>query len=348
MMRQIYAVHKSHHRLSGLFEAVNIIKKESAMRYTSLTIFKNEWGQKVAKMIRHDDGDIECHGKELADFLKGISIGCAFGKEENGRWNPLSEKGGVENMECLAAQAVAYFTTRSKGIYLLPDKGHDFHWFCSYTIQVPIGRAVKPIIEVEGTCGRHDNVVFRGTAEEMLSWLKLFKKGFMKEDHAVRRVITPMKGDFGDQFPYLYFAEKQPSTNIRHGSEMSESIQKLPRKFSRYGGAERSGYAIIACIGEQDDLEERIGEAHAFAGAPASIWEEGLTIVFWAAKWDAAVWDKHKASFVMQGSPRKTVILKRIGEDPMDPTSGEVLPWRPDRLDALFNATAQHEGYEVL
>lgn len=191
----------------------------------------------------------------------------------------------------------------------------------------------------------YPRAVFKGTAEEMLEWIDLVNKGFIDKDHAVLRVATQRRaGDFGDRFPYLFFEEDrllkkkgQTGAKMLYGREMSKSIQS----HSNYGGKPQEGTDIIACVGEKDNMVKRINQARRFAAVP---WiNQVRVIVFWAEKWDESLWKKYEHFF-----QSLVVILKWVGEDPIHVRSGKPLEFRHDRLYPLFNATAQHDGYEVL
>jgi hypothetical protein len=80
----------------------------------------------LVRMLRHSDGGLSAHGKELKDFLSGITL-------VNGL--SVNQRAVANGMDCLAAQIVAHFkgvTNNAGGIYLtLPTmsaEGADFSY----------------------------------------------------------------------------------------------------------------------------------------------------------------------------------------------------------------------------
>lgn len=280
------------------------------MSIRSNTVFKMTGGLEIATMYRADDGHVEGHGRKLANFLKGISPWRDWGD-----W-------ALRGMNRVAAQVVAHFETTFGETYLMPARERiPFNSPIEYTLQATGGPEGRLIIEVKNS----GNVVFEGTADKMLRWLDLIDQGFIAEDHAVLRVTTPSDAiDFYDKFPYLLDAEDRLGQGIRHGKEMAESIQV----FSTYGGAVQEECHIIVCVGENDDLLERIDQARRFALVP-SVYQV-KTIVFWAKKWNDSTWNMYKNSFA---SYVTNIILKRVGDDPVDLISGKPLESRSDRTD---------------
>jgi hypothetical protein len=93
---------------------------------------------------------------------------------------------------------------------------------------------------------------------------------------------------------------------------MAKSIQELSKK---YGGDPNQGTAVIACIGNQDNLQKRIQQSYRFVAAPLN--NQINKIVFWAAKWDDLAWEAIYKDFF---KPYINVTLKLVGEDPIDPS----------------------------
>ena len=63
----------------------------------------------LVRMLRHSDGGLSGHGKELKDFLSGITL-------VNGL--SVNQRAVANGMDCLAAQIVAQFKEGAGGIYL--------------------------------------------------------------------------------------------------------------------------------------------------------------------------------------------------------------------------------------
>lgn len=63
----------------------------------------------LIRMLRHSDGGLSGHGKELKDFLSGITL-------VNGL--SVNQRDVANGMDCLAAQIVAQFKQGAGGIYL--------------------------------------------------------------------------------------------------------------------------------------------------------------------------------------------------------------------------------------
>jgi hypothetical protein len=304
--------------------------------FSSVTVFRNKEGQEIAAMLDRIGGDIEDHGRELAEFLKDILLCKSYPK--NGPF--------AQGMGCLAAQVITYFRNRYGGnISLVPvpvPLSRNWPWECIYMVLEEEG-AARPIVEVRfpGRAAPH----FRGTAVEVVEWINMIEKGFLDKERAVVRVAAPYAAiDFDDRYPYLRSVEDKLDSERGQGSAMSKAMWD---EFSNMHLDDRYiDPTIIACIGEEDDLELRIRQASDFAWVPSDIlWFDGMRIVFWAVKWDHSLWNKHNASFTEL--PVREIILKRIGEDPVDLESRGPLEYRSDRLYTLFNATAQRDGYEV-
>lgn len=99
----------------------------------SLTAFVGEDKREIVVMYRQYDGNPEGHGVELAEFLAGLRL-------TNGLAGEGSKERVANGIECLAAQAVAYFKVPGKctqgaagQFYLHPagtrDVGEQFMYF---------------------------------------------------------------------------------------------------------------------------------------------------------------------------------------------------------------------------
>ncbi len=258
-----------------------------------------------------------------------------------GSSGPAPNKRLAANMNCLADQVISHFRTQFQyHITPLPDcLPRKNLGDVVYTIEGANRKGAKPTIEVRYLW---DAVVFKGTPEQMLKFIDLLEAGFIHEDRAVLTVTTP-KGllgpdfDFDDKFTYLRGVEYGLDEKIAYGTQMAEAIQP----FSRAGGHPNKQREVIVCIGKQDNLEIRIKQARLFAQVPSIL--PLMKILFWATKWNDAVWTKYKHFFQL---PSFTVILKRVGQDPVDLESGRPLEFRSDRVKDFPN-TATHNGYEV-
>jgi len=154
-----------------------------------LTIFKDE-GTEYAVMYRQFDGYPDGHGKELAEFLKGLVLVNGYGSSDE----PFLKRGGriANGMSCLAAQAIARFKGKEHagsetygqcgGIYLYPagtrDCGEDYVYTVYAGSRVEMGQRAKPRLRVQMAQGEMVNgewkdcplescpVLFDGTADE--------------------------------------------------------------------------------------------------------------------------------------------------------------------------------------
>jgi hypothetical protein len=96
----------------------------------------------VIVMYRQYDGYPDGHGQELADFLKGITLG-------NGISGDKAMGTFANGMGCLAAQIVAHFKTEAGGFYLYPGETRDCGEEYTYIVTARTG---KPWIAIhEGT-----------------------------------------------------------------------------------------------------------------------------------------------------------------------------------------------------
>ena len=96
----------------------------------SLTCVLNNNKKYIITMYRQYDGYPEGHGKELANFLKKITIINGISGQKMGD--------AANGIECLAAQMVAHFKNDIGGIYLYPPKTRDVGEEYIYTIY-PVG-----------------------------------------------------------------------------------------------------------------------------------------------------------------------------------------------------------------
>src|SRR3990172_4116421 len=97
-----------------------------------LTVVEDENGDEILNMYRPMDGYPEGHGKELADFLKDMTI-------VNGITNNDTRK-IANGMGCLGAQLVAHFKTDVGQFYLYPPKQRCFDEEYVYTVKLRKGK----------------------------------------------------------------------------------------------------------------------------------------------------------------------------------------------------------------
>lgn len=113
---------------------------------------------------RQMDGYPEGHGKELAEFLKGFTIVNGYGQVTDKMAN---------GMDCLALQIVAHFKEGIGGFYAIKhnSKGHGEEY--TYTVYLKDGAWAPKLKVVEiGGGDEPDEVLFDGTPDEYLEWLK--------------------------------------------------------------------------------------------------------------------------------------------------------------------------------
>lgn len=93
----------------------------------SLTVINDEDGKEIAVLYRQSDGYPSGHGQELADFLKGFTVGNGLHSDD-----PTLYANG---MGCLAAQIVAHFKDEPGGFYLYPAGSRDVGEGYVYTVR---------------------------------------------------------------------------------------------------------------------------------------------------------------------------------------------------------------------
>jgi hypothetical protein len=130
----------------------------------SLTIFNSNYSdEEIVVMYRQYDGYPTGHGKELLEFLKGMTIVNGISAKKN----PDKFANG---MDCLAAQVVKHFKKDAGGFYLhragTRDVGEEF----IYTIYQD--KDTKGVmIKVQDTYDGEDNVIFDGNIEKYELWI---------------------------------------------------------------------------------------------------------------------------------------------------------------------------------
>ena len=124
------------------------------------TIFLDEDNDPCVKMLRHYDGYLSCHGKELATFLLGITmvdgIPCHKKTRKTFRY--------ANGIECLAAQVIAYFKKGAGDIYI-SSNGWDDEDF-QYYVSGKIGE--EPTIKIK----YRNNIRIQGYPKEILEYIR--------------------------------------------------------------------------------------------------------------------------------------------------------------------------------
>jgi len=126
----------------------------------SLTTFIDDHTkEEIVVMYRQYDGYPEGHGRDLANFLNGMTVvnGIPGGKRISQLANGVS---------CLAAQIVSHFKKGVGDFYLHAGNTRDYGEEFVYTIYA---KDNELNIKVEDTY--QDEVLFDGNSEEMGSWI---------------------------------------------------------------------------------------------------------------------------------------------------------------------------------
>lgn len=125
------------------------------MSTRSLTQIFDSDGKMIVVVYRQSDGYPSGHGKELAEYLKDITITNGI----TGR-----EKGVTANgMNCLAAQIIAFFKEEVGGFYLYPagtsDVGEDYIYKVKGSVEKGITLEIYEADYVNAGNGADTNVV---------------------------------------------------------------------------------------------------------------------------------------------------------------------------------------------
>jgi len=131
------------------------------MSTRSLTVLQDSWEEheEIAVMYRQMDGYPEGHGKDLADFLKGMRI-------TNGM--SVSTDKTANGGDCLAAQIVAHFKTEVGSIYLKAAGTRDCDEEYIYTVTPDVGAGtIRLKCEAVGYNGEPNEIIFDGLVD---SW----------------------------------------------------------------------------------------------------------------------------------------------------------------------------------
>lgn len=146
------------------------------MSTRSLTrIFKDD--EQLVCMYRQCDGYPEGLGRELAEFLKNITMVNGLGSDSTNVAN-----GGM----CLAAQIVAHFKKGPGGVYLYPTNttyaGQEYEyevrtWFSKDKIELScydVNINYSPYFTLTESVERHG--LFTGTPADFLVWFETEKE----------------------------------------------------------------------------------------------------------------------------------------------------------------------------
>lgn len=138
----------------------------------SLTILKDgttETAQDIAVMYRQYDGYPSGLGQELAEYLSGFNV-------VNGISNETTKL--ANGPDCLAAQIIAHFKESVGNVYLMRadtrNCGEEYRYYIYSEAGKPITIKVGKMIWVDGQ-NDTEKVIFDGTPESMLVWLKTDK-----------------------------------------------------------------------------------------------------------------------------------------------------------------------------
>ena len=126
------------------------------MSTRSLTVFKNE-KEEICVLYRQWDGYPQGHGKELAEFLSGITMVNGIGSER---------KKIANGMGCLVAQVIAHFKTEVGNFYVEPAGTRNYGE--EYTYIVTGEEGFEPEIEIMEGRKR----IFSGSANECVEFIK--------------------------------------------------------------------------------------------------------------------------------------------------------------------------------
>lgn len=107
------------------------------MSTRSLTILHDNGGVEIAVLYRHYDGYPSCHGRELADFLKGFSA-ITNGIADSREMGKVANGGN-----CLAAQIISYFKKEVGNFYLYPVGKRDIGEEYTYHVYPGVGREIR-------------------------------------------------------------------------------------------------------------------------------------------------------------------------------------------------------------
>jgi hypothetical protein len=125
----------------------------------SLTVFIDESDKEIAVMYRHYDGYPDCHGVELADFLKNKIAANGISTDNDKIFN---------GMGCLAASVVAHFKNTIGGIYLYGKGSRDLGE--KYIYKISFSEINKePMLEVLDVYD--DITIYYGVVSDYSKWL---------------------------------------------------------------------------------------------------------------------------------------------------------------------------------
>jgi hypothetical protein len=127
----------------------------------SLTVINSEWDDsEICVLYRQYDGYPEGHGKDLLDFLRGMSVVNGMGLDDRERIS--------NGMDCLAAQIVAHFKNGPGYFYLNAAGTRDVCEEFIYTLY--IYNKDKLSIKVEDTYDK-GHILFDGSLDEYEQWI---------------------------------------------------------------------------------------------------------------------------------------------------------------------------------
>jgi hypothetical protein len=122
-----------------------------------ITRIYDDEGEQICCLYRNYDGYLSEHGRELAEFLSGFTVGNRLGATK--------DRKVAKTMNCLAAQIVAHFKSEPGNFYMYPptDDTED------YTYDVKLTGDSDLCIEYL----RYGDKKFKGTPEEFAQYVKV-------------------------------------------------------------------------------------------------------------------------------------------------------------------------------
>ena len=129
----------------------------------SLTIIYDELDQELCTLYRQMDGDLNEHGRELAEFLSNRTLVNGIGISLH-----LDDKEKANGMGCLAAQLVSHFKEDFVGSFYLVPSGSDCDEDFTYRVY-PKGKK----LDLEVSDSKYD-VIFSGDPTELVKRVKQF------------------------------------------------------------------------------------------------------------------------------------------------------------------------------
>jgi hypothetical protein len=136
-----------------------LVCEAALMGTRSLTVFVDEFDSKeIVVLYRQFDGYPDGHGRELAEFLKGIVL-------VNGIPMDSGDVRMANGMACLTAQVIAHFKTEVGGFYLHAAGTHDCWEEWIYTVYPKKGKIYIRCEDAYAKKEGEDAVFYDGPAD---------------------------------------------------------------------------------------------------------------------------------------------------------------------------------------